>query len=243
MAGDIGDHFRDVRETRRKRKRISDQHSPSGAAPSRGRQHQRKTSLNNRAFSINTRQRPDHLRSAPPAADPRPRCYDWMVQKHGVHFARNRASFAEYTRVDVQLDNGMWVQGVGSVHLDILKGADADDGVDSIVLSDVLHVPNAICNGISMAMFDRSTVSFSPIFGCRDRAGNLVWMVNDFCGLHKLALLGHPRGESPLQAAAHRGHIELPGSLNLLLSERDMDCIKEALQPVPHQSMGIRGRD
>lgn len=230
MAGDIGDHFRDVRDTRRKRKRISDQQSPSGtAAASRGRHHQRKTSLNNRSFSINTRRSLDHNQPARPKADPRPRCYDWLPQKQGVHFARNRSSFSDYTSVNVKLDNGMWVQGIGSTHLDIMKGPDDSHGVDSIVLQDVLHLPNAICNGISMAMFDKGTVSYSPIFGCRDQKGVMVWRLDEYCGLHKLALLGDPQGESPLQDTARRRTVDIRQSLSLVLSDADVERIREAI--------------
>lgn len=228
MAGDIGEHHHDVRETRRKRKRINDQRSPSTAAVSQGRQHRRNASLNDRSFSINTRRPHDHNRPAP-RADPRPRCYDWLPQKHGVHFARNRSSFSEYTSVNVKLDNGMWAQGIGTVHLDILKGPDASDGVDNIVLRGVLHLPNAICNGISMALFDKATVSYQPIFGCRDRNGRMVWFLTDHCGLDKLALLGNPQGESPLQDIAHRGDVDMRKSLNLLLTDADVERVKETM--------------
>ena len=212
-------HSHDVRTTIKKRKRISDQHLPP---TSQARQHNRKISLDNRTFSINTRPSLDIVRPA----DLPSRCYDWVVQKVGVHYARNQSWFMDdYRPVNVALSGGMWCQGVGSVRIDVQKLDYAGVGMPfvSLVLRDVLHIPKAVCNGVSLALL-------SHLEGCDGGLGDRIsgerLVLRSFRGLTKFALLGDPMGESILEELMED---DLPGnllSLHLQLSDADVASIK-----------------
>lgn len=215
-------HSHSVRDTIKKRKRASDglSNSPPTTHATLQRQHVRKSSLNNRSFSINTRRSLDFVRPVDLGA----RCYDWLVLPKGVHFARNKSWFndAEYTGINVSVTGAagqsLWVQGIGTVKLDIRTSvaaathtADAttalalgnprpmEPGFVTLTLRNVLHVPKAFCNAMSMPMIHEALAMTTNLSG--DAAADIGanWMTTPFMGLTKLCLLGDAVGESPLR--------------------------------------------
>ncbi|RAH83602.1 hypothetical protein BO86DRAFT_408554 [Aspergillus japonicus CBS 114.51] len=92
------------------------------------------------------------------------RCWDWLLLPAGsnTHFAKNRASFATYRRAPCRIANQR-VLGVGTVQLRVRRAPD-DARTTTLVLRDVLHMPQARWNGISVAKF---TGDF-----CEDDSGN-----------------------------------------------------------------------
>ncbi|KAF1352059.1 hypothetical protein BDV97DRAFT_138252 [Delphinella strobiligena] len=212
-------HPHTVRDTIEKRKRISDHHLSSSQIPAtQSRQHARKSSLDNRTFSINTRRSLDFVRPT----DLETRCYDWVIQKRGVHYARNKSWFAQYTAVNIQLNNGLWCQGYGTVRLDVRKSE--EEGFQTLVLHDVLHLPKAVCNGFSLALFGH--LQPTPQ-GLADPNSASTLLVKNFRGLSKLALLGHLVGESPLEEMVED---DMPGNLldlSVSLNQVDVQKIKD----------------
>lgn len=217
------DYHHSPRDTikKRKRNRVSDQHVPQPT-----RQHQRKTSLENRSFSINTRRSLDFVRPA----ELEQRCYDWIVQTKGVHYSRNKAWFSTYSPVNIQLENGLWCQGVGLVHLDvrIQQSPGGEGGFRTVVLNDVLHLPKAVCNGFSLAVSSNYVACEA---GLKDSNRGSVLLLDALRGLNKLSLLGSPNGESPL---AEMLEDELPSRLLDLghcLTDSDILHIKDIVTP------------
>ncbi|RAH49068.1 uncharacterized protein BO95DRAFT_479707 [Aspergillus brunneoviolaceus CBS 621.78] len=81
------------------------------------------------------------------------RCWDWLLlpASSNTHFAKNRASFETYRRAPCKIANQR-VLGVGTVQLRVRR-APNDPRTTTLVLRDVLHMPHARCNGISVAKF------------------------------------------------------------------------------------------
>lgn len=71
----------------------------------------------------------------------------------------------------------------------------ADDGVTILVLHDVLHVPDALCNGFSPAVFGGWLRSEGGVVvGCR--AVGEEWFATPFAGGFRLVLRGARTGGS-----------------------------------------------
>ncbi|PYH41408.1 uncharacterized protein BP01DRAFT_360382 [Aspergillus saccharolyticus JOP 1030-1] len=92
------------------------------------------------------------------------RCWDWLLlpSSSNTHFAKNRASFCTYRRAPCKIANQR-VLGVGTVQLRVRR-APNDPRTTTLVLHDVLHMPHARCNGISVTKF---TEDFDCAEGCR----------------------------------------------------------------------------
>ncbi|PYI36485.1 hypothetical protein BP00DRAFT_441634 [Aspergillus indologenus CBS 114.80] len=95
-----------------------------------------------------TRRARNHHQQTPTA-----RCWDWLLLPAGsnTHVAKNRASFATYRRAPCRIANQR-VLGVGTVQLRVRRAPD-DARTTTLVLRDVLHMPQARWNGISVAKF------------------------------------------------------------------------------------------
>lgn len=172
--GEIGEHYRDLK-AHRKRKRES-QIAKANKKTKRGDE------------------------------PPRRRCWDWMITTGNCHYAKNRSSFKEYRRVGRSIPNGIiegittFIAGVGTVELKVQTSHDERSPVRTLVLENVLHVPDANCNGFSIPVYH-------TIHGGSARLGKPsgtdeqyrpLWCSEEFKGLNKLVLAGNPQGESYL---------------------------------------------
>ncbi|GKZ24010.1 hypothetical protein AbraIFM66951_010263 [Aspergillus brasiliensis] len=81
------------------------------------------------------------------------RCFTWLLlpAQSNTHIAKNRSSFSSYRRAPCKIANQR-VLGVGTVQLRVQRAPD-DPRTNTLVLHDVLHMPNARCNGISVAKY------------------------------------------------------------------------------------------
>ncbi|KAB8068204.1 hypothetical protein BDV29DRAFT_184937 [Aspergillus leporis] len=132
-------------------------------------------------------------------------CYDWMVVSGNCHYARDRAVFTSYRPVDLRLKNNIFnphdelhVAGVGTVHLSVCKSLRDRTTPHTIVLEDVLHIPEAVCNGFNPLLFGSSMSCNADYWEGADRSGQPVWFSLPFAGHTKLVLEGDPKGESEL---------------------------------------------
>lgn len=88
------------------------------------------------------------LHEAKKTAQPsRRRCYDWMVVMGDAHYAKNRFSFKNYERIKA-MAGGAHVIGIGSVKLEVER-SQTNPSIHTITSENVLHMPDAICNGFS----------------------------------------------------------------------------------------------
>ncbi|KAB8227197.1 hypothetical protein BDV23DRAFT_30425 [Aspergillus alliaceus] len=131
-------------------------------------------------------------------------CYDWMVVSGNCHYARDRAVFTTYRSVDLRLKNNIFnphdelhVAGVGTVHLTVCKSP-RDPTPHVIVLQDVLHIPEAVCNGFNPLLFGSSMSCNADYWEGADRSGQPVWFSLPFAGHTRLVLAGDLKGESEL---------------------------------------------
>ncbi|KJJ33719.1 hypothetical protein AFLA70_556g000451 [Aspergillus flavus AF70] len=131
-------------------------------------------------------------------------CYDWMVVSGNCHYARDRAVFTTYRSVDLRLKNNIFnptdelhVAGVGTVHLTVCRSPQ-DPTSHVIVLEDVLHIPEAVCNGFNPLLFGSSMSCNADYWEGADRSGQPVWFSLPFAGHTRLVLAGDPKGESEL---------------------------------------------
>ncbi|KAI2823874.1 hypothetical protein CBS115989_1107 [Aspergillus niger] len=78
-------------------------------------------------------------------------CHDWMVVQGNVHYARDRAHFTTYRPVTAHLKNNIFnpmdeleVAGIGTVEIPVVRSLDNPFDTHTIVLENVLHIPEAI---------------------------------------------------------------------------------------------------
>ncbi|EAW08926.1 uncharacterized protein ACLA_098680 [Aspergillus clavatus NRRL 1] len=138
---------------------------------------------------------------------PTPRlCYDWMIVSGNCHYARDRGAFRTYRPVAQLIKNNIFnpqqelaVAGVGTVELQVCRTSkDGGRSVHTIVLEDVLHIPEAVCNGFNPLLYGSSMSCTMEVWEGADRYGEPVWFAVPFAGGTRLVLAGEPRGESEL---------------------------------------------
>lgn len=138
---------------------------------------------------------------------PHHRCWDWMIVSGSCHYAKNRSSFVTYRRVGRKVPSGVtggdaFVAGIGSVELKVRSGKAKGSPVRTLVLYDVLHIPDAVCNGFCFDLLQVEGGSVSTKtgdFSATDGQGHPLWHGERFCGLSRLVLAGKPQGESYLE--------------------------------------------
>ncbi|KAK5112853.1 hypothetical protein LTR85_011080 [Meristemomyces frigidus] len=93
---------------------------------------------------------------ARPHGNPQSRCSDWMLHDGNVHYVRNGSAFRKrgYTKLDLQTRTRLGFEdfgalGIGTFDIVSHRGVGAPD-LCAITLHDVLHIPAAPCNGISV---------------------------------------------------------------------------------------------
>lgn len=166
--GEIGDHYRDLREHR---KRVKER--------------QLKRSLKEESECESGR------KVQPP---PRRRCFDWMIVSGDCHYAKNRSSFKDYRRISGTAQ-GAKVIGIGTVELKVNKAHDSSE-TGNILLHNVLHIPSSLCNGIKAFGTIGNGCQFGPEGVSGYDEDGPMWYAEDFCGLWRLSLAGNPQGES-----------------------------------------------
>lgn len=118
------------------------------------------------------------------------------------HYARDRAAFTTYKPVQngpVEV-GGLKVVGVGRVELQVPRSPN-DPRTNTLVLENVLHEPNAICNGISMWNLNVAWDAFTEqVYDPVTREP--VWYGERCCRLWRLVLAGEPRGVSNMREGA-----------------------------------------
>lgn len=153
-------------------------------------------------------------------------CFDWVVVSGNCHYARDQASFTSYQPVAREIKNNVFnpddelhVAGVGTVQLTVCKSPD-DLGAHTLVLENVLHLPDAICNGFNPLLYGSGMSCHQEYWQGGDASGNPVWFSTPFAGQTKLVLAGDPQGESEI----------IPGrdyTLSLSLSPEEWQSILE----------------
>jgi len=129
------------------------------------------------------------------------RCWDWMMVSGSAHYARNRSSFSDYRRTRGQATLSTspgagvtQVLGIGTVKLNMIRGPD-DPRTYTLVLENVLHIPSAICNGISISLLHvKYDVMNRRVFDSRTKEP--LFYGKKYCGLARAVVAGDPQGET-----------------------------------------------
>ncbi|KAI3070917.1 hypothetical protein CBS147353_6627 [Aspergillus niger] len=105
-------------------------------------------------------------------------CHDWMVVQGNVHYARDRAHFTTYRPVTAHLKNNIFnpmdeleVAGIGTVEIPVVRSLDNPFDTHTIVLENVLHIPEAVCNGFNPLLFGSSMSCTETAWMGADREG------------------------------------------------------------------------
>ncbi|KAL2822592.1 hypothetical protein BJX63DRAFT_126767 [Aspergillus granulosus] len=101
------------------------------------------------------------------------RCWTWLLIPTGnMHWAKNRSSFSTYRRAPLRI-GGTRVLGIGTVELKVRRGpAPDDDRMNTLVLRDVLHVPQARCNGLCLGRYRQTNTVEVDSRRCVDGSGS-----------------------------------------------------------------------
>ncbi|KAL4971019.1 uncharacterized protein BDV14DRAFT_194800 [Aspergillus stella-maris] len=191
----------------------------------------------------------------PRTPDPKDRrCWDWVAVQGNCHYARDREWFLWYRPLQYGTlisfcdhePPATSVAGIGTVILTVQSRPEDGWPTYRLKLQNVLHVPNAPCNGFSPSQFHLrrgGTLLAGGLFAVDEK--NMPWYYCvPFNGLAKLALVGD---------AQARSYIEGDGTaycLDMVLSDREMAEIKyrpsrDESKPrfsAPGISLPIRGR-
>jgi len=161
---------------------------------------------------------------------PRRRCYDWMIVSGHCHYAKNRSSFTKYRRIQATAQ-GMRVIGIGTVRLQVLRSP-GSWGAHTLVLEDVLHIPDAICNGFrSQLLGGVESWSSDGVQGFDNSTDQPSWYGVKFCKLYKLALAGNPHGESVLE---ERNGNDDELWLSVYLTEEEQSILQSEARTTEH---------
>lgn len=78
---------------------------------------------------------------------PSTRCFDWMVVGGSTSYARDRETFTTYRPFkNIVIIGGGCVVGIGTVHLAVVCTHN-ESSTYNLVLENVCHIPDALCNG------------------------------------------------------------------------------------------------
>ncbi|RAH48850.1 uncharacterized protein BO95DRAFT_439962 [Aspergillus brunneoviolaceus CBS 621.78] len=158
-------------------------------------------------------------------------CYDWMIVQGNCHYARDRAAFTSYrpvttVRLQTNIFNPMEeleVAGVGTVEIPVMRSltdptnpnhnpfdnTQSNTNTHTLVLENVLHIPEAVCNGFNPLLYGSSMSCTAESWTGADRAGTPLWVATPFAGGSRLVLAGaaaqlqHQQGVSELIAGRY----------------------------------------
>lgn len=181
--GEIGDHHRDVENHKRSQ----------AARAARGQKHHgQKRAVNNN--SNNNKQNPQ-------SNAPHQRCWDWMMVSGTNHYAKNRSAFSTYCRAPCKVGSTR-VLGIGTVRLQMVR-APHDERTYTLVLNNVLHIPEAICNGISInpgfMIENNYQIDWTDNAIYNPDTDEPFFYGKMYCGLPRAVLAGNPQGKSYLK--------------------------------------------
>ncbi|KIW92870.1 uncharacterized protein Z519_06719 [Cladophialophora bantiana CBS 173.52] len=146
-----------------------------------------------------------------PAKKPKSKqCYDWIFSTaSNVHIAIDRAAFKTYVPfksyvLTVSDQRQVPVRGIGTVELKLRREPGSREN-HTIVLENVLHVPDWLCNVISDIYFvpashyEHTWTELGVNFFVRDKDIFKPWgYTENFCGLDRLVLSKNHQGRSPM---------------------------------------------
>ncbi|KAI9933773.1 hypothetical protein ASPWEDRAFT_104267 [Aspergillus wentii DTO 134E9] len=147
---------------------------------------------------------PEEPRKRTRVIAPTRQCHDWMVVSGNCHYARDETSFTTYRPVSRSIRNNIFnphdelhVAGVGTVALHVCPSP-TQFGSHTIILENVLHIPDAVCNGFNPLLVGSSMSCEAEMWSGADAGGNAMWYSRPFAGGTRLVLAGNPQGESEL---------------------------------------------
>lgn len=120
------------------------------------------------------------------------------------HYAKNRSAFTTYRRAPCKVNGHTRVLGVGTVKLD-LERSPQDPSTYTLFLHDVLHIPEAVCNGISINPGFMGAGNYGISWGDKRiydaDTEEPCWYARAFHndGLMRCVLAGDPRGQTFLE--------------------------------------------
>ncbi|OGM49142.1 FAD dependent oxidoreductase [Aspergillus bombycis] len=169
--------------------------------------HVSKPSYRHQPYSQPQPSKKSKSRSKPKQLNTYNRCWDWIVTDGNCHYAKNRSTFRSYRRAPGKIA-GSRVLGVGSVELRVRRRS-GDGEINTLVLDNVLHMPNARCNGLSLPKY-RETHPLAGVDGEGDHVearsddgSEPEWYAERYHGLSRVVLAGEPQGESHLSEDGH----------------------------------------
>ncbi|KAL6230512.1 hypothetical protein BDW75DRAFT_222531 [Aspergillus navahoensis] len=164
-------------------------------------------------------------------------CRDWMIVSGNVHYARDKASFvpSSYTPISTTLKSNIFsphdemiVAGIGDVHLTVPRGIN-NPSTHTLVLENVLHIPEALCNGFNPLLIGSSMSCHAEYWEGCDRWGNELWFGTRFCGVGRLVIV-------PVDGRTESDLIEgREYTLSLYVSPEEKRVIMEQAQQVRAQ--------
>lgn len=107
-------------------------------------------------IQANKRRRQDHAPREPEDHA----CHDWYIHNGNVHFARDRSVFTTYTPLgkllarQPQLFLSAPIAGIGTVKIEV-KPSPTATSTHVIPVTNVLHMPTAPCNGLSISLVEK----------------------------------------------------------------------------------------
>lgn len=163
------------------------------------------------------------------------RCWDWLLTGGNAHYARNRAAFKTYRRAPCKISHKR-VLGIGTVELTVQRSPN-DPRPHKLVLHDVLHMPGARCNGLSVdkyreehpgedlreVMTDEGQEMLQAVGGDEEEAA--LWFADEYCGCLKVVVWGDPQGESFLRGPED-GRLY---GVSVIAGEKEMEVLRERM--------------
>ncbi|PLN81657.1 hypothetical protein BDW42DRAFT_193562 [Aspergillus taichungensis] len=130
----------------------------------------------------------------------KPPTKDWMVVQGNAHYARDLSTFlpGSYRPTHQTLSHNIFdpsselhVAGIGSVRIPVQTGPAPTD-TNVLELHDVLHVPEAVCNGFNPLLYGSSLSCYEGWWEGRVAGGGErpAWVARGFAGGARLVLLG-----------------------------------------------------
>ncbi|PLB44496.1 hypothetical protein P170DRAFT_287522 [Aspergillus steynii IBT 23096] len=138
-------------------------------------------------------------------------CWDWMIVLTSTHhYARDRLFFKDYVPVGIRSpaspfgEEDLDIAGMGTVELLVHTGPESTSTTRTLVLKNVLHIPNALCNGFNGLQYSQVNGGGGLTFGSltrqgTDRDGSPLWYAKPFHGFSRLVIAGNPEGKSYLE--------------------------------------------
>jgi len=157
-----------------------------------------------------------------------------MLHDGNVHYARNGSAFRSggYTKLDLPTTTRLDIEdfgaiGIGTVDLMAQRAVGAPD-ICAITLHDVLHIPAAPCNGISIEKLEAADVHVATgEGGCvmtQKQTTEQLFAGTRVGWLFRVALYGEPAEDSSL----HEMELVRPSAASLLAREEKLVRLGDA---------------